>query len=39
MFFDTNVLVRAHFEAAPDHRLARLRMSEAGKRRETLCIS
>ncbi len=39
MFFDTNVLVRAHFEAAPDHRLARLRMSEAGKRRETLRVS
>ena len=39
MFFDTNVLVRARFEAAPGHRLARLRMSEAGERRETLRIS
>ena len=39
MFFDTNVLVRARFEAAPDHRLARLRMSEASERRETLRIS
>ena len=39
MFFDTNVLVRARFEAAPNHRLARLRMSESCERRETLRIS
>ena len=39
MFLDTNVLVRARFEAAPGHGLARQRMQEAGKSRETLRIS
>ena len=39
MFFDTNVLVRARFEAAPGHRLARRRMSEAGRTDEPLRIS
>ena len=39
MFFDTNVLVRARFEAAPGHELARRRMSEAGESREPLRIS
>ena len=39
MFFDTNVLVRARFEAAPDHRLARRCMREAGESGEALRIS
>lgn len=39
MFVDTNVLVRARFEAAPDHRLARRRMQEAGDAGEALRIS
>ena len=39
MFVDTNVLVRARFEAAPDHLLARRRMQEAGDTGEALRIS
>ena len=39
MFFDTNVLVRARFEAAPRHLLARRRMSEIGRTDEPLRIS
>ena len=39
MFFDTNVLVRARFEAAPSHDLARRRMGEAGESGEALRIS
>ena len=39
MFFDTNVLVRARFEAAPGHRLARRCMREAGESGEVLRIS
>ena len=39
MFFDTNVLVRARFEAAPSHGLARRRMGEAGASGEALRIS
>lgn len=39
MFFDTNVLVRARFEAAPGHRLARRQMSEIGGTDEPLRIS
>ena len=39
MFFDTNVLVRARFEEAPSHILARRRMQEAGESREALRIS
>ena len=39
MFFDTNVLVRARFEAAPGHRLARSRMSEIARTDEPLRIS
>ena len=39
MFFDTNVLVRARFEAAPGHLLARRRMSESGRTDEPLRIS
>ena len=39
MFFDTNVLIRARFEAAPDHELARRRMSKAAEGQEALRIS
>lgn len=39
MFLDTNVLVRARFEAAPSHHLARQRMQEAGESGEALRIS
>ncbi len=39
MFLDTNVLVRARFEAAPSHNLARRRMREAGESGESLRIS
>ena len=39
MFLDTNVLVRARFEAAPSHRLARRLLSEAGEADEALHIS
>ena len=39
MFLDTNVLVRARFEAAPGHGLARRRMQEAGESGEALRIS
>jgi len=39
MFFDTNVLVRARFEAAPGHATARRRMQEAGESGELLRIS
>ncbi len=39
MFVDTNVLVRARFEAAPSHSLARRRMQEAGESGEALRIS
>ncbi len=39
MFLDTNVLVRARFEAAPGHATARRRMQEAGKSGELLRIS
>ena len=39
MFLDTNVLVRARFEAAPSHALARRRMREAGGSGEVLRIS
>ena len=36
---DTNVLVRARFEAAPNHRLARQRLQEIGESGEVLRIS
>jgi len=36
---DTNVLVRAQFESAPTHGLARHRITEAGESGETLYIS
>lgn len=39
MFLDTNVLVRARFEAAPGHGPARRRVSDAGGGREALRIS
>ena len=39
MFLDTNVLVRAQYEAAPTHSLARHRIAEAGASGETLYIS
>ena len=39
MFLDTNVLIRARFEAAPRHILARQRIQEAGDRGEALRIS
>ncbi len=39
MFFDTNVLVCARFEAAPGHRLARGNLTEAGVSGEPLRIS
>ena len=39
MFLDTNVLVRARFEAAPDHAIARQRMQDAGESGEYLRIS
>ncbi len=39
MFLDTNVLVRARFEAAPSHTIARQRMQEAGESGEALRIS
>ena len=39
MFLDTNVLVRARFEGAPSHSLARRRMREAGESGESLRIS
>ena len=39
MFVDTNVLVRARFEAAPNHRLARQRIQEIGESGEALRIS
>ena len=39
MFFDTNVLIRARFEAAPGHELARRRMSKAAEGHEALRIS
>lgn len=39
MFLDTNVLVRAQYEAAPTHSLARHRITEAGESGETLYIS
>ena len=39
MFFDTNVLIRARFAAAPDHELARRRMSQAAEGQEALRIS
>jgi len=39
MFFDANVLVRARFEAAPSHRLARRLVGEAGASGEALRIS
>ena len=39
MFFDTNVLIRARFAAAPDHELARRRMSKAAEGQEALRIS
>ena len=39
MFLDTNVLVRARFEAAPSHNLARRRLWEAGLSGESLRIS
>ena len=39
MFLDTNVLVRARFEAAPSRNLARRRMREAGESGEALRIS
>ena len=39
MFVDTNVLVRARLEAAPNHRLARQRMQDIGEGGEALRIS
>ena len=39
MFVDTNVLVRARFEAAPNHRLARHHMQAIGESGEALRIS
>ena len=39
MFLDTNVLVRARFEAAPGHAIARRRMQDAGESGEYLRIS
>ena len=39
MFLDTNVLVRARFEAAPSHDSARRRMIRAGEGNEALRIS
>ena len=39
MFFDTNVLIRARFDAAPDHELARRRMNKAAEGQEALHIS
>ena len=39
MCLDTNVLVRARFEEAPSHNVARRRMQEAGESREALRIS
>ena len=39
MFLDTNVLIRARFEAAPGHIPARQRIQAAGDRREALRIS
>ncbi len=39
MFLDTNVLVRARFEAAPDHAIARRQMQEVGESGESLRIS
>ena len=39
MFLDTNVLVRARFEAAPGHIPARQRIQEAGESDEPLHIS
>ena len=39
MFLDTNVLVRARFEAAPSHSLARRSLKEAGESGEALRIS
>ena len=39
MFVDTNVLVRARFEAAPNHRLARQHMQAIGESGEALRIS
>ena len=39
MFVDTNVLVRARFEAAPNHRLARQRLQEIGESDEAFRIS
>ncbi len=39
MFFDTNVLVRSRFEAAPHHGPARRRMIRASEGSETLRIS
>ena len=39
MFLDTNVLVRAQYEAAPTHNLARHRITDAGESGETLYIS
>ena len=39
MFFDTNVLVRSRFEAAPSNAIARRRMKETSDSGETLRIS
>ena len=39
MFLDTNALVRAQFEAAPGHAIARDRILRAGRSGETLRIS
>ena len=39
MFFDTNALIRARFDAAPGHELARRRMSKAAEGQEALRIS
>ena len=39
MFFDTNVLIRARFDSAPGHELARRRMSKAAEGQEALRIS